>query len=336
MVYQNHPDNDSNIDSLPLLDFPADISVNPEGPDPGPETRSRDSDPENRERLPQGNPEVSPHPDHIDDNTPDLNSTVKNPGTKQRVQKSSKRSKAFLITGCGRWLFSVLVIGCLYATVWSYKDKPISSTSKSHFDLIIIGLSIAYGLNIADGLKEIGIHQSWWLLSRRGRSELENNLIIDCDGLTKLILLTFKAPRARTLISSVFWISINLAPQIGISVLSLTWSGDPGPTDIITIPGLHNITVADLTNFTQTGRFSAEAQNNSADGMAHLISKFAIGTIAAAAQVNPPMTILGTQPQQGLRLVISSPVGFHLLLGLLLAGQLVLLVIAGVLGPAES
>lgn len=79
-----------------------------------------------------------------------------------------------------------------------------------------------------------------------------------------------------------------------------------------------------------------EAQNNSADGMAHLISKFAIGVVAAAAQVNPPMTILGSQPQQGLRLVLSNSVGFYLLLGGLLAGQLALVVIAGLLGPAES
>lgn len=46
------------------------------------------------------------------------------------------------------------------------------------------------------------------------------------------------------------------ASQIGIAVVSLMWTGDPGPTDIINIPGLNNITIANLSNFAQTRRFT--------------------------------------------------------------------------------
>lgn len=57
-----------------------------------------------------------------------------------------------------------------------------------------------------------------------------------------------------------------------------------------------------------------EAQNNSATGMASLISRFAIGVIAAAAQTNPPMFVQGGAPAQGVRLKLESSVWFHLIL----------------------
>ena len=58
------------------------------------------------------------------------------------------------------------------------------------------------------------------------------------------------------------------------------------------------------------------AQNNSATGMASLISRFAIGVVAAAAQTNQPKTVLGHVPTQGLRLTLDYPLAFGLILGL--------------------
>lgn len=70
-----------------------------------------------------------------------------------------------------------------------------------------------------------------------------------------------------------------------------------------------------------------EAQNNSATGMANLLSRFAIGVIAAAAQTNPPMIVQGGQPAQGIRLELGSPLVFNLILGLTGGVQLVLVII---------
>jgi hypothetical protein len=52
----------------------------------------------------------------------------------------------------------------------------------------------------------------------------------------------------------------------------------------------------------QFGLPFGEPQNNSAIGMASLISRFAIGVVAAAAQTNPKMNITGGTPTQGVRL----------------------------------
>lgn len=73
-----------------------------------------------------------------------------------------------------------------------------------------------------------------------------------------------------------------------------------------------------------------EAQNNSATGMASLISRFAIGVIAAAAQTNPPMYIQGGQPAQGVRLEFESLLAFNLILGSIGLLQLVLVIVTAV------
>jgi hypothetical protein len=74
-----------------------------------------------------------------------------------------------------------------------------------------------------------------------------------------------------------------------------------------------------------------EPQNNSATGMASLISRFAIGVIAAAAQTNPPLTVAGAEPMQGVRLKLSFPVTFYLILGLIGGLQLTLVIVTAIL-----
>ncbi|KAF2465234.1 uncharacterized protein BDR25DRAFT_346306 [Lindgomyces ingoldianus] len=57
-----------------------------------------------------------------------------------------------------------------------------------------------------------------------------------------------------------------------------------------------------------------ESQNNSATGMADLISRFAIGVVAAAAQTNPKVVVQGHAPVQGVRLELEKPLVFNLIL----------------------
>lgn len=73
-----------------------------------------------------------------------------------------------------------------------------------------------------------------------------------------------------------------------------------------------------------------EAQNNSATGMASLLSRFAIGVVAAAAQTNPSIMVKGGQPAQGVRIQLESPAGFHIILALTGGLQLLLVIIAAI------
>jgi len=77
---------------------------------------------------------------------------------------------------------------------------------------------------------------------------------------------------------------------------------------------------------------TGEVQNNSATGMAGLLSQYAIGVVAAAAQSNPPNYVLGGQPTQGMHLKLKHPHAFNAIIGLISGVQLVLVLgMAGVL-----
>lgn len=78
----------------------------------------------------------------------------------------------------------------------------------------------------------------------------------------------------------------------------------------------------------QFGLTFGEPQNNSATAMASLLSRFAIGVIAAAAQTNPPNIVQGGQPAQGVRIVLESPAYFHIIFALTAGIQLLLVIIA--------
>lgn len=66
-----------------------------------------------------------------------------------------------------------------------------------------------------------------------------------------------------------------------------------------------------------------EPQNNSAAGMAQLLSRFAIGVIAATAETNPQINLpAGKTPKQGIRLKLNAPIAFYLILALIGAIQL--------------
>lgn len=74
-----------------------------------------------------------------------------------------------------------------------------------------------------------------------------------------------------------------------------------------------------------------EAQNNSAAGMAALVSRFAIGVVAAAAQTSRRILVPGRPPRQGVRLVLERAAAFAAVVGAMLGTHLVFLVLAAVL-----
>jgi hypothetical protein len=105
---------------------------------------------------------------------------------------------------------SWLLIACFYAFVWLFKDRVISTDTKSQFDGAVVGWGIVFGLNVTSGLKGIALDLRWWVLNRRKRSDHEVcyspssltkliaaylatqvNLILHCDSLTKIARLIF-------------------------------------------------------------------------------------------------------------------------------------------------
>lgn len=79
-----------------------------------------------------------------------------------------------------------------------------------------------------------------------------------------------------------------------------------------------------------------EPQNNSAVGMASLVSRFAISVISAAAQTNPPILVPGSLPAQGVRLEFDSFLDFNLILILTGTLQTILVLVTAVIVSRAS
>lgn len=96
-------------------------------------------------------------------------------------EKKVKHNKSFiklLLPGTVRWVISLLLMVGFYLAIWSYQERVISAATKSIFDAIIVGISIALSLNIASSLKAVALDLRWWVLSikRRASKEVQRTL----------------------------------------------------------------------------------------------------------------------------------------------------------------
>lgn len=91
------------------------------------------------------------------------------------------------------WIGWCLIAG-FYVSLWSFKDRVISPRTKSVFDTITIGLSIAFGMSIASSLKGVALDLRWWILSTGKRPSQEVRFTLREDAL-KTLLTQVPLPR---------------------------------------------------------------------------------------------------------------------------------------------
>ncbi|PVH72023.1 hypothetical protein DL98DRAFT_553373 [Cadophora sp. DSE1049] len=152
----------------------------------------------------------------------------------------------------GRWLLNAILIVCLYVTLWHYSSKKVMTSAKKRvFNAIVTGLSLALGLSIASGLKAMALEVRWWILSRQKRSLREVDLILHSDSPSQVFMLALVAPRLKVIAGVVMWLLLNIASQIGVATLGLTYSIDTNNDFALTHPG--NVSLANMTGIT-TGK----------------------------------------------------------------------------------
>ena len=83
-----------------------------------------------------------------------------------RIVPSDKRNQ-FILSGTLRWLVGAALGTLFYITLWLHQGRTLSLRQKSVFDAIIVGISIALGLNFAASLREIAIYMRWWFFARK-------------------------------------------------------------------------------------------------------------------------------------------------------------------------
>ncbi|KAH9204572.1 hypothetical protein DL95DRAFT_319204 [Leptodontidium sp. 2 PMI_412] len=82
----------------------------------------------------------------------------------------STQLRKLLVKGLLRWLVAAMLVSVIYCVLYSFHKKPVmDDKSKKVFNLLIIGASLALGLNIANSLKGMAVDFRWWLLAHKKR-----------------------------------------------------------------------------------------------------------------------------------------------------------------------
>ncbi|OAQ87501.1 hypothetical protein VFPBJ_01541 [Purpureocillium lilacinum] len=112
------------------------------------------------------------------------------------------------------------------------------SGKKREFNVVITGLAIALGLSTASSLKGMVRELRWWLLSLRQYSSKEVELILKSEHLSCMIHLGWISRDLTVRLFVLFWLSINLAAQIAVATIGLTYNVDPAENMAVTAPGM--------------------------------------------------------------------------------------------------
>jgi hypothetical protein len=164
-----------------------------------------------------------------------------------------------LFSGFKKWLVTATLSGILVGVMYHFSSqkKTLSEHDKSVYNFLVIGISLALGMNIGSSLKAMAGDVKWWVLSLKRRPLKEVDLILRLDSLTCVFKLIFVAPRMAPM--CVAWILLNLIGQIGLALLGLTYSPD-SLTDRALIKPNGNLTVPDMSTV------YTEAHGESMDG----------------------------------------------------------------------
>lgn len=130
--------------------------------------------------------------------------------------------------------------------VWVNKGA-IDEKHKKIYNTITTGLSLALGLNIASAFKDMALNMRWPILAARKRSLRELDLFLRADSLTELFKLVFVTRRFWVITACLGWLFINLVAQVGIALLSLTYSFDVNYDAVLSSHGTFK--AANMTHF---------------------------------------------------------------------------------------
>jgi hypothetical protein len=173
-------------------------------------------------------------------------------------------SSQFLVT----LLFSALMCICLKAWEGFHDPIVLSKIDIRIFNAVMIGLSLCLGLNLLSSLKHYANTFRWSFLSRKYVSLEIFDLILHSSSLikvAKLMVVSMPGVRNRKYLRRfgwirdarndgtrwmwlvcLLWLSINIASQILVALLSLFW---PIEASLIPLMAYGNVAVADMKHW---------------------------------------------------------------------------------------
>ncbi|ETS01931.1 hypothetical protein M419DRAFT_99510 [Trichoderma reesei RUT C-30] len=162
-----------------------------------------------------------------------------------------------------RWaVTAVLVVGA-YLVLWQYSLKEaMVSKKKKEFNTLIIAISIALGLNIASSMKHMVRELRWWMLSWYEWTPKEADCILQSENFSSLFQLGYVTRRHLVRLYVLFWVLVNVASQIAVATLGLTYNINPADNMTVTKPG--TVAVPDMSHIQTNKVLSSNSQAISA------------------------------------------------------------------------
>jgi len=118
--------------------------------------------------------------------------------------------RKLLFRGFIKWFITVALIATMSGIMYyyAYNVRPMTDMDKQTYNFLVLGLSLALGMNLASSLKQMALDVRWWVLSLTKRNLREVDLILHLDGLTEVTKLAFVAPRLAPACFS--WLLLNI------------------------------------------------------------------------------------------------------------------------------
>lgn len=118
--------------------------------------------------------------------------------------------RRLLFKGFIKWFITVALMAVMGSIMYYYSThiRPMTDQDKQTYNFLIVGLSLALGMNLASSLKQMAVDVRWWILSLTRRNLREVDLILHLDGLTEVTKLAFVAPRLAPACFS--WLLLNI------------------------------------------------------------------------------------------------------------------------------
>lgn len=119
-----------------------------------------------------------------------------------------------LLRGFLKWFISLAMMASLSGIMYNYSTnvRPMSEKDKQTYNFLVVGLSLALGMNLASSLKQMVVDMRWWILSLTKRNLREVDLILHLDSLTEVTKLAFVAPRLAPACFS--WLLLNIVSAL--------------------------------------------------------------------------------------------------------------------------
>lgn len=119
-----------------------------------------------------------------------------------------------LFKGFIKWFITLALMAIIGSIMYYYSThvRPMTEKDKQKYNFLVVGLSLALGMNLASSLKQMAVDVRWWVLSLTKRSLREVDLILHLDGLTQVTKLAFVAPRLAP--ACFAWLLLNIVSTL--------------------------------------------------------------------------------------------------------------------------